>query len=87
MHILSAGAWVGIDVIVAVLAVSGWFATDLSLRGLAYEALGRFVVVPMLTAGLVCLASGVLLGLGTRHGPYATGGWRSSSWSTSCCAC
>lgn len=68
VHIVSAGAWIGIDVIVAVLVATGWFATDTAVRGLAYEALGRFVVTPMLTAGLVCLASGVVLGLGSRYG-------------------
>jgi hypothetical protein len=68
VHILSAGAWVGVDVMVAVLVLTGWFAGNLSVRGLAYQALGRFVVAPMLTAGLVCLASGVILGLGSRYG-------------------
>jgi hypothetical protein len=68
VHILSAGAWIGIDVIVAVLVATGWFAADTAVRGLAYQALGRFVVTPMLTAGLVCLASGVVLGLGSRYG-------------------
>jgi hypothetical protein len=68
VHILSAGAWVGIDVIVAVLVATGWFATDTAVRGLAYQALGRFIVAPMLTAGLVCLASGVVLGVGSRYG-------------------
>lgn len=68
VHILSAGAWVGVDVVVAVLVVVGWFADDRGVRGLAYQALGRFVVAPMLTAGLVCLASGLLLGVGGRYG-------------------
>lgn len=35
---------------------------------MAYQALGLFVVWPMLTAGLVCLASGILLGLGSKYG-------------------
>jgi hypothetical protein len=68
VHIVSAGAWIGIDVIVAVLVLAGWFAGDVGVRSLAYRALATFVVWPMLTAGLVCLASGLLLGLGTRWG-------------------
>lgn len=68
VHVVSAGAWIGIDVIVAVLVATGWFAADTAVRGLAYAALGRFVVTPMLTAGLVCLASGVVLGVGGRYG-------------------
>jgi hypothetical protein len=67
-HIVSAGAWIGIDVIVAVLVLTGWFGRDRALRSLAYQALAAFVVWPMLTAGLVCLASGVLLGLASTWG-------------------
>lgn len=67
-HIVSAGAWIGIDVIVGVLVVAGWFAADPAVQGLAYQALGRWVVGPMLVSGLVCLTSGLLLGLGTRYG-------------------
>ena len=68
VHILSAGAWVGIEVVVGVLVVTAWFTDDRAVTGLAYEALGLFAVWPMLTAGLVCLASGILLGLGSRYG-------------------
>ena len=68
VHLVSAGAWIGIDVMVAVLVGVGWFADDPARRGAAYEALGWFVVWPMLTAALVSLASGVVLGLGSRWG-------------------
>ncbi len=67
VHVLSSGAWIGIDVLVAVLVLAGWFGQG-STAGLAYRALGTFVVVPMLVAGLACLGSGLLLGLGTRWG-------------------
>lgn len=67
-HVVSSGAWIGIDVIVAVLVVTGWFAGDLELRSLAYRALATFVVWPMLVSGLLCLATGLLLGLGTKWG-------------------
>lgn len=68
VHIVSAGAWIGIDVIVGVLVITGWFSADPVIRGLAYQALGTFAVGPMLVSGIVCLTSGVLLGLGTRFG-------------------
>jgi hypothetical protein len=68
VHIVSAGAWIGIDVIVAVLVGVGWFADSDSTRGAAYQALGLFVAWPMLTSAVVCLASGVLLGLGSKYG-------------------
>ncbi|RMI46191.1 hypothetical protein EBO15_07780 [Actinomadura harenae] len=65
---VSAGAWIGIDVLVALMVLTGWFADDVDLRSLAYRALAAFVVWPMLISGLVCLVSGVLLSLGTKWG-------------------
>ncbi|WP_433473943.1 hypothetical protein ACQPZP_34865 [Spirillospora sp. CA-142024] len=65
---MSAGAWIGIDVMVAVLVLTGRFGTSDQVRGLAYQALATFVVWPMLTSGLICLVTGMLLGLGTRWG-------------------
>jgi hypothetical protein len=68
VHILAAGAWVGIDVLVGVFVIAGWVGDDMATRGVAYQALGLFVVWPMLTAGLLSLGSGVLLGLGSKFG-------------------
>ena len=68
LHILSVGTWVGVDVIVAVLVLTGWLSSDPSVQGLAYEALGTFVVWPMLVSGLVGLVTGVILGLGSKYG-------------------
>jgi hypothetical protein len=55
-------------VVVGILVVAGQLTDDPTIQGVAYVALGSFVVVPMLTSGLVCLASGLILGLGTRYG-------------------
>ncbi|MFB4306623.1 hypothetical protein [Actinomadura sp. GTD37] len=68
VHIVSAGAWIGIDVMVAVLVLTGRFGTSDEVRGLAYQALATFVVWPMLTSALICLVTGLILGLGTRWG-------------------
>jgi hypothetical protein len=68
LHIIAGGTWIGIDVMVAVLVWTGWFGPDADVRGLAYRALAAFAVWPMLTAGLVCLGTGLLLGLGTKWG-------------------
>jgi hypothetical protein len=67
-HIVSAGAWIGIDVVVGALVLAGLLTADPTIQGVAYVALGSFVVVPMLVSGLVCLVSGLILGLGTRYG-------------------
>jgi hypothetical protein len=68
VHLVSAGAWIGIDVVVAVLVGVGWWSDDPERRATAYQALGWFVVWPMLTAALVCLATGVVLALGSTWG-------------------
>jgi hypothetical protein len=68
LHTLSVGTWVGVDVIVAVLVLTGWLSASPMTRGLAYQALGTFVVWPMLVSGLVSLVTGVILGLGSRYG-------------------
>jgi hypothetical protein len=68
VHILAVGAWVGIDVIVAVLVLTGWLSGDPMLRSIAYQALGSFVVWPMLVSGLLSLVSGIVLGLGSKYG-------------------
>src|SRR5437879_10232230 len=65
-HLVSAGAWIGIDVIVGVLVLAGRFGGDTATRGIAYQALGMFVVWPMLISGLTCLVSGLVLGMATR---------------------
>jgi hypothetical protein len=67
-HILSGGTWIGIDVVVGVLVLAGWFGPDVGVRAVAYQALGTFVVWPMLTAGLASLITGILLGLGSKYG-------------------
>ncbi|WP_275002048.1 hypothetical protein [Promicromonospora iranensis] len=68
VHIVSAGAWTGIDVLVAVLVGVGLGGGSDAARGLALRALAEFVVTPMLVSGLACLASGLVLGLATKWG-------------------
>ena len=68
VHIVSAGAWIGVDVLVAVLAGVGLGGGSDAVRGLALRALAEFVVAPMLISALVCLGSGLLLGLATKWG-------------------
>ncbi|MET7320495.1 hypothetical protein [Streptomyces sp. NPDC005549] len=70
-HVVAAGAWIGIDVISAVLVAIGWVRAG-NDRTAVYRALADFFVVPLLlsalAAGVVCLITGVLLGLATKWG-------------------
>jgi hypothetical protein len=68
VHIISAVGWLGIDAVFAVFVVITMTATDPVLLGVSYYAMDVFVFWSLLAAGLVCLASGVLLGLGSKWG-------------------
>ena len=66
VHIVSAGTWIGIDVVMAVVFTA--LLADDYTKALCYRALEMFVVWPLFASGLVCLASGIVLGLGTKWG-------------------
>ncbi|GAB3817143.1 hypothetical protein [Micromonospora zhanjiangensis] len=67
-HIATAGAWLGIDVVLGILVVTALSTGDADTRALCYRALELFAVWPLFVVGVGCLASGVLLGLGSRYG-------------------
>jgi hypothetical protein len=68
VHIVGAGAWIGMDVVLGVLVFTARLTTSTRTEALCYQALELFAVWPLLTAGLVTLASGIVLGLGTNYG-------------------
>lgn len=63
-HFLSAGAWLGIDIALVTLVVTALT----SANDAALEVAGLVAIWPMFTASLVCLATGVLLGIGSKYG-------------------
>jgi hypothetical protein len=67
VHIASAGVWIGIDVVMGVLVFTALFGNE-ETRALCYRALELFAVWPLIATGLVSLASGIVLGLGTKWG-------------------
>src|ERR1700754_953813 len=67
-HIVSAGTWFGMDIVMAVLVFTAIGTDSDQTRAVTYQALAMFAVWPMAIAGLACLASGVLLGLGSKYG-------------------
>jgi len=68
VHIVSAGAWIGIDVVMVVLVFTALGTDDTGTKALCYRALELFAVWPLIVTGLVSLASSVVLGLGTKWG-------------------
>jgi hypothetical protein len=67
VHIASAGVWIGIDIVMGVLVFTALFGNEVT-RALCYRALELFAVWPLIATGLVSLASGIVLGLGTKWG-------------------
>ncbi|HET7516321.1 MAG TPA: hypothetical protein VFN05_01235 [Actinomycetes bacterium] len=68
LHIASAGAWLGVDVVMGVLIFTALLRDDPATRALSYRALELVAVGPLLACGLVCLLTGIVLGLGSRWG-------------------
>jgi len=68
IHIAAAGAWLGVDVAMAVLIVAAMATADPGTRAFSLQALELITVWPLLSCGLVCLLSGIVLGLGSRWG-------------------
>jgi hypothetical protein len=67
VHIVSAGAWIGLDVMLGVLVFTAAFTADRATAALCYQVM-PLLVWPLLVSGLTILTSGVVLGLGTHHG-------------------
>jgi hypothetical protein len=68
VHIGSAGAWIGVDVAMAVVIFTAVFSDDDRTRAVCFQALALFAVWPLFVVGLLCLASGVTLGVGSGYG-------------------
>ena len=67
-HIAAAGAWLGLDVVLGVLVGTALLTGDGQRAAVALQSLGLFAVWPLVVVGLVCLVSGLLLGLGSTYG-------------------
>lgn len=68
VHILAAGAWIGIDIVMAVFIFTALSTDDTATKAFCFQALDEFAVWPLLISGTVSLLTGILLGLGTRYG-------------------
>jgi hypothetical protein len=67
-HIVAAGAWIGIDVVLGVLVFTALLTGDTGTEALCYRALELFAVWPLIVAGVATLLTGIVLGLSTRYG-------------------
>lgn len=68
VHILSAAAWFGVDLALITLVLTAMLTSDPQTAATAMQAVDLFAIWPMFTAAIVCLVSGVVLGLGSKYG-------------------
>jgi hypothetical protein len=66
-HIAAAGTWLGIDVVLGILVFTALFG-GADTAAAAIVGAGMFATWPLAAAGLVCLGTGILLGLGSKYG-------------------
>lgn len=67
VHIAAAGSWLGMDLVLGLLVIT-IVSGDPVGAGAAATSIAALAPVPLLVVGLLTLASGVLLGLGTKYG-------------------
>jgi hypothetical protein len=68
VHVLSAAAWLGIDLALGILVVVALSTKDANAAGVAVQAIDIFAIWPMFGASIVCMISGVVLGVGSKYG-------------------
>jgi hypothetical protein len=68
VHLASAGVWLGIDVVMGVLVFTALLTADDRIKALSFQALELFAPRTLFATGVVCLITGVVLGLGSRYG-------------------
>ncbi|MDX8147770.1 hypothetical protein SK854_37060 [Lentzea sp. BCCO 10_0061] len=68
VHVLSAAAWLGIDLALGILVVIALSTEDIGAAGVAIQAVDLFAIWPMFGASVVCMISGVVLGVGSKYG-------------------
>src|SRR5579875_129419 len=68
VHIVAAGVWLGIDVVVAVLVFTARASEDPRTAAYCYRALAIVAIWPMASAAVLSLMSGILLGLSSKYG-------------------
>lgn len=67
VHLVTAGAWIGMDVILGVLVFTALSSGDVGTVAAAYQVL-PMLFWPLLVMAVGCLVSGVALGMSSRWG-------------------
>ncbi|HEY4004020.1 MAG TPA: hypothetical protein VGM60_02375 [Pseudonocardia sp.] len=68
LHLVFAGAWLGMHVVLGVLVCTLFVSDDPRVISVSYRALVLFAIWPLLSVALLCLLSGLALGMVTKYG-------------------
>lgn len=68
VHIISAVSWLGIDIVLGVFVLMATVSSDPTVAAVSYQAMHIFAFWTLVPAGLICLASGLVLGWGSKYG-------------------
>lgn len=68
VHVAVAGTWLGVDVVLGVLVLTAATSDDAVAPAAALVSVAEFATTPLVVVAALTLASGVLLGLGTKYG-------------------
>ncbi len=67
IHIAAAGAWLGMDLVLGILVVTA-FTAPATPAAAAAVSIAAFTTWPLAGVGLITLATGIVLGLGSKYG-------------------
>lgn len=68
VHIAASGMWLGLEVALGALVVTALVTGNPATEAACLQAIEVVAVGPMIVAGALALASGIVLGLGTKWG-------------------
>jgi hypothetical protein len=68
VHIAAAGIWMGLEVALGALVLTALLTGNEATEAACLQAIEVLAVGPMVVAGALTLASGIVLGLGTKWG-------------------
>jgi hypothetical protein len=68
VHIATAGAWLGIDLVLGILVITALSSPDATGAAAAAASIATFATWPLVVVGLVTLITGLLLGFATKFG-------------------
>jgi len=68
VHLVSTGAWIGLDLVMAVFVATAAMSDDNRVKAVCYQGLALFATWPMISLAVLSLVTGVVLSVGGKYG-------------------